>query len=278
MTPMHRLNTVPGDVPVAVKPRAPTPVRREDRARDDGRPDHRLPFTSQEAGEFLSWIRNAPASDLPRHERRLSSAKRLGCLTVAQSARLAQAIEERHRELPPPGVPSMPEPTNPPTPPTADELERLLADTAALKLAQTAAIALHAAHCTAVELFLPQVTQRLRLAPDGDVQVLDDDGTKIAAALAHLRDAGLIRSRPLLTAGRSAEVWITVRHALRTGGRYGIHRKDGNEGGEGGEVLSHNSYLSHTSGSAETGVEPLDAIATLISTGGITEPARAKLI
>ena len=103
-------------------------------------------------------------------------------------------------------------------------------------------------------------------------------GTKIAAALAHLRDAGLIRSRPLPTAGRSAEVWITVRHALRTAGRYGIYGKDGNEGREGGEVLSHNSHLSHTSGSAEAGVLPLEAIATLISTGGITEPARAKLI
>ena len=64
---------------------------------------------------------------------------------------------------------------------TDNETPDLTAERAALataRLRHEAAAALHAAGCSAIELFTPHVEALLRISPDtGDVAVLDEDGT-----------------------------------------------------------------------------------------------------
>ena len=72
----------------------------------------------------------------------------------------------------------------------------------------------------------------------------------IVSVLGHLREAGLIRSRSLPTAGRSAEMWMTAHHALHVGevaGKDGINGSYGTYGGDEVPLTSHNSHKSHPS-------------------------------
>lgn len=63
------------------------------------RPSTNTAFTQRDVVEFLDTIAAAPAFDLPRHEARLASARRLNAIDRVRAVRIADAITQRRADL-----------------------------------------------------------------------------------------------------------------------------------------------------------------------------------